>query len=256
MKKTPITLEDRRQIQLEMLDEIDEFCRVHNLRYSLAFGTLLGAIRHKGYIPWDDDVDIIMPLHDMLQFKKEFKSKKLKYCDIDTEPDYEYSFSRICYLPTYSKKGLIVESYGISIDLYPVVGLPKTVDEINAFFLQVEEKKKKRKKMIIWKNRIIRRFPLKTIPGFHNYMRKFTKMVNYSYPYDNSNYKLHAGRIVWDNVFDFDVFSNMIEVDFEGHKYMAPAEYHKYLSHCYGDYMKLPPEEQRHPYHGGTYYWK
>ena len=128
MKKTPITLEDRRQIQLEMLDEIDEFCRVHNLRYSLAFGTLLGAIRHKGYIPWDDDVDIIMPLHDMLQFKKEFKSKKLKYCDIDTEPDYEYSFSRICYLPTYSKKGLIVESYGISIDLYPVVGLPKTVD--------------------------------------------------------------------------------------------------------------------------------
>lgn len=256
MKKTPITLEDRRQIQLEMLDEIDEFCRVHNLRYSLAFGTLLGAIRHKGYIPWDDDVDIIMPLPDMVQFKEIFKSEKLKYCDIDTEPYYEYNFSRICYLPTYSIKGIIVKSYGVSIDLYPVIGLPKTVDEINAFFSLEDKMCKKRRFMITWRNRLIRRIPIKTLPGFSRLMRKYTEFVNYSYPYDNSNYKLHAGRTVWDNVFDFDVFSEMIEVDFEGHRYMAPAEYHKYLSHCYGDYMKLPPEDKRHPYHGFVCYWK
>ena len=65
-----ITLEERKQIQLRMLIEIDAFCRKHNIRYSLAYGTLIGAIRHKGFIPWDDDVDIMMPLPDMLRFKE------------------------------------------------------------------------------------------------------------------------------------------------------------------------------------------
>ena len=69
-----ITLEQRKQIQLEMLSEIDTFCRTHGIRYMIAFGTLLGAVRHKGYIPWDDDVDISMPIDDMLRFKNEFKS--------------------------------------------------------------------------------------------------------------------------------------------------------------------------------------
>ena len=133
MDKKPITLEERKKIQLGMLDEIDSFCREHDIRYSLAFGTLIGAIRHKGYIPWDDDVDLIMPLPDMLRFKKEFKSDKLAYVDLDTVPHYEYHFSRICYLPTYSKTGVLEKSYGVNIDLYPVVGMPDTEDEIQRF---------------------------------------------------------------------------------------------------------------------------
>lgn len=72
-----ITLEERKQIQLRMLIEIDAFCRKHNIRYSLAYGTLIGAIRHKGFIPWDDDVDIMMPLPDMLRFKELFKSETM-----------------------------------------------------------------------------------------------------------------------------------------------------------------------------------
>ena len=94
-----------RNIQLNMLDEIDAFCRTEGIRYSMAFGTLLGAIRHKGYIPWDDDMDIIMPLPDMQVFKKKFKSKDLKYLDIDTCKHFEYHFSRIGYEPTYCKTG-------------------------------------------------------------------------------------------------------------------------------------------------------
>ena len=72
-KKNAITLDERKQIQLEMLIEIDKFCREHNIKYMLAYGTLIGAVRHKGYIPWDDDVDISMPLEDILRFKNEFK---------------------------------------------------------------------------------------------------------------------------------------------------------------------------------------
>ena len=127
--KAPISFVERKKIQLEMLIEIDDFCRNHNIHYILAFGTLLGAIRHKGYIPWDDDVDISMPYEDLLRFKNEFKSDKLKYCDIDTEKYYDFPFSRVCYLPTYSKYGLICKSYGLSIDVYPLIEVSNS-DEI------------------------------------------------------------------------------------------------------------------------------
>ena len=56
-------------------------------------------------------------------------------------------------------------------------------------------------------------------------------------------------------IFDFNPFDEMIEVEFEGHRFMAPARYHEYLAHHYGNYMQLPPEDQRQPYHGGKYYW-
>ena len=157
-KARRVTDKEVKQIQLEMLDEIDAFCRQNNIRYSLAFGTLLGAVRHKGYIPWDDDVDIIMPLPDMLRFKKIFQSDKLQYCDIDTTLHYEYHFSRICYKQTFSKRGWASKSYGINIDLYPVVGLPSSIEEVDAFFKSIESKYRHYyDKRLLWKKRIEKR---------------------------------------------------------------------------------------------------
>ena len=72
-----ISFEKQKEIQLEMLKEIDYFCKHNSIRYSLAFGTLLGAIRHKGYIPWDDDVDIMMPYPDLIKLKRLFSSEKI-----------------------------------------------------------------------------------------------------------------------------------------------------------------------------------
>lgn len=248
-----VTAEEIKQIQLEMLDEIDAFCRDHGIRYSLAFGTLLGAIRHKGYIPWDDDVDIEMPLPDMIRFKEEFKSENLTYHDIDIDSKYEYHFSRISHNPTYSQRGLIDKSYGVCIDLYPVAGISEDPD---AFIQRVRPLLTKRMKYVRWRKRIIRRFPVKTIPGFKRSLQAYRAQTLFSCPYEQAKYYFHAGSLTRVNIFEYDAFKEMCDVEFEGHKYMSVACWHDYLTHCFNDYMQLPPEEERRPGHGFVCYWR
>ena len=84
-----ISLEDVRKTQLSMLDEVDSFCRENGIRYSLASGTLLGAIRHKGYIPWDDDMDIVMPEPDYLRFAASFRSTWIKCIDVRNDKSFQ-----------------------------------------------------------------------------------------------------------------------------------------------------------------------
>lgn len=254
-----ITLEERKKIQLEMLIEIDAFCRAHNIKYMLAFGTLLGAIRHKGYIPWDDDVDISMPLEDMLRFKKEFKSEKLKYSDVDTENFHAYAFARISYKPTYSKIGLLCKSYGINIDLYPILEVSSNIDENMQIVQNLLPLYKRRNFMLLWGGRFMRRLSIPKIPGFKSIVRVYREKLFEQFQCQGGGcFHSIAGPLEKFEIhtFDFNPFENMIEVDFEGHKFMAPAKYHEYLSHHYGEYMEFPPEDQRHPYHGGVYYWR
>ena len=251
-----ITLEERRQIQLYMLMEIDDFCRKHNIRYSLAYGTLIGAIRHKGFIPWDDDVDIMMPLPDMLKFKELFRSKTMCYCDVDTDSDYQYAFSRIANTQTYNKDGLISKTYGICIDLYPVLGLPDSIKGIKQFFKNADLELNRRLRIIRFRSRMLRFLPIKSILGFNKAMRRYRDFL-FQYPYDKTRYFFtNGGELEMRNVYDFDLFEDMVEVSFEGHNFLSVAHYDEYLRQFYGDYMQLPPEVDRVPYHGGQYYWK
>ena len=257
MKYRKVTDTERRQIQLDMLKEIDQFCRTHQIRYSLSNGTLLGSIRHGGYIPWDDDVDICMPLPDVLRFRDLFKSNTMKYCDIDNERHYEFAFPRIVYTPTFSLRGQNVKSYGISIDLYPVLGMPNTEREVNIFFDEIREKLKWRLRMLTMNRRAQKFLMIKAIPGFDISVRRFRDKV-YSFPYEGSHYLFHyGGDIKWSKVFEEDLFENLTELTFEGEKFMAFSKYDDYLRHVYGDYMQIPPIEKRQAYHGtNNIYWK
>ena len=256
MSKRKVTREEQKQIWLSMLKEIDSFCRDHNLKYSLAYGTLIGAIRHKGFIPWDDDVDIMMPEPDIEILKKELKSDTIGFIDVDTERYYNSSFPKICYKPTFRKYGVALNTYGVSIDLYPVVGLTSEKNEQEKFIEKGTKIRKRVTSLYNLRNRIIRWFPIKSIPFFASSLRMLRNHVH-QYPYDNSKYFfVHGGPVEWDEVYDYDLFETMTEVEFEGDKYMSIACYDKYLRAYYGDYMQLPPEDQRHPYHGGSFYWK
>lgn len=251
-----ITPDEVKIVQLEMLKEIDEYCRKNNIRYCLSYGTLLGAIRHKGYIPWDDDVDLIMPYPDLLRFKNEFKSKVLKVLDIDTCNYYQYQFPRICHTGTYGRSGIFTQGYGINIDLYPVVGIVDDMEQIRAFMDEGNRLQKIAGKYRVWHSREVRYTPFTYLPGYKKSIKKVYDFVR-QYPYEGATKYFHVGGpFKMYEIFDYDVFDVLIDVDFENNKFLAPHRYDEYLKQVYGDYMKLPPEDKRNPYHRGTYYWK
>jgi len=260
--KHPITLEEKRKIQLDMLQEVDTFCREHNIRYSLSSGTLIGAIRHKGFIPWDDDLDITMPLPDMYRFRDEFLSDKIKYCDVDTERNHLFRFSRLAYLPTYSKSGLFGKGMGVNIDLYPIVGLSDDENVQKEYFKKAITLYNRRKKYMQLTRNIRKISPLKCFPGTHSIVRQYRDWcLLHSNPYDRSKsfYRIAdimKPEIIKKDILIFDFFDVLIDIPFENIICKATGHYQEYLTQKYGDYMKLPPESERVPLHSANYYWK
>ena len=256
MDKQKLTLSNRKNLYLSMMDEIDAFCRKNNIRYSLSCGTLIGAIRHKGFIPWDDDLDIMMPLPDMIKFKEQFHSDNLRYVDVDIADNHQNPFSRIESLKTFSYKWPYYKSFGLCIDLYPIIGLPKRNIEIDRFFFAARKLLIKRCKLNKWKKRTDRFFP---IINFRKATKSYIEYRNFmfQFQYGNSGRFYHLGGAPnWAAVLDEDYFDDSIDVIFEGRKYQSISKYDQFLTTLYGDYMQLPPEKDRHPYHGGDYYWK
>lgn len=258
MSKKKIQLEEQKEIQLEMLIEIDAFCRKNGIKYSLAYGTLIGAIRHKGFIPWDDDVDLIMPINDLIRFKNEFHSPNIEYVDIDSCKYYEYSFPRLAHKATYSQKGKCLRTYGVNIDLYPIVPIPSDRKERMQFFRRVKIWYYIRLWILRLNKRLTKYLPIKGCGLLDFSVKQLTK-IQFSYKKASTGwfYCISGPYSMKDRlIYQEDLFETITDVEFEGHKFCAIAVYDKWLRDFYGDYMQLPPEKERYPYHGGHYFWK
>lgn len=251
-----IQLAEKRKIQMEMLDEIHDFCVKHHIRYSLAFGTLLGAIRHKGFIPWDDDMDIMMPYSDLQVFKQTFQSKNIRISDLDSNKDYQFAFPRLVHTHTYSKQGKGFIGDGICIDVYPMVSLPENRTSIKWFMAWAIFLRKIRRYLMALRTRVRRRFS--TIKDFpiNRFFQKRYRAFLYGHPFKEEGYFLVAGGLGKRFIFYENLFSHMEEAPFEDHTYSIISSYDLFLTTRYGDYMKLPPVEEQKPTHQGHYYWK
>ena len=263
-----IDIKELKKIQLNILDNVNSFCKKNKINYWLDCGTLLGAVRHSGYIPWDDDIDIGMLRDDYDKFLKIYNKDNTKYQLMASELDKDYYFqfgkvvdtSTVLYEPD-EKTGIKGAVY---IDVFVYDNAPDDEDKLTEMFDKRDYYNKFRIAQLYpklydkssLKKRIMRFFLniyLKFLPK--NYYNK--KCIDNSKRYINENTKrvgnfTSAKRMTGDK----SIFASFVDVTFEKKKYPAPIGYDEWLKAFYGDYMKLPPKDKQVSLHKFKAYYK
>ena len=251
-----IKLDELKKIQVEILENVNDFCQKNNIKYWLDCGTLLGAVRHKGYIPWDDDIDIGMLREDYDKFMKLFNKNntRYKFYSIENNEDFYFQFGKVLDMNTLlyepDETGVKLNVY---IDVFVYDNAPFDDKICDKMFKKRDLYRKMRYAKFYpkaydhtsFKKRIMRFFLniyLKFVPK--NYYVK--KLINNSKRYANEDTG-GVGNFTSKTKFicDKSIFQDFVDVSFEGKKYPAPVGYDKWLKSFYGDYMKLPPKEKR-----------
>lgn len=258
--KNKITQEIIKKKQIEILDYVDSFCRTNNIKYSLACGTLLGAIRHKGYIPWDDDIDIQLLREDYNKFIELWtKNDNHPYelYSLETKDNWVMAYAKISN-PKTIVRDVNYAFYGINIDVFPidrVIDLDdfsKRHKQVMDLYLKQEQCSRKYNQK--WKTILnkLRCFPYTT----HNIAKKIQRIAVSS---NNKNaeylFEMVAGRL-YKKPFPIEAFKDIENVEFEGKEYLALKGWDIYLTTCYNNYMQLPPKEKQISHHEIEAYWK
>ncbi len=248
---------ESKEILMDLLIQLDRVCRKYHLRYYLAYGTCIGALRHKGFIPWDHDIDVLMPIRDAAELAKHQDEFGDRYFVQSRKTDPNYI--SIAYKLRNSETAYVWDEYkhldfnqGIAIDIYPFYNAPKT----KAGLL-----------LNIWRSHIYKVLVAGYIPQNHGkatkLMSKFfltifrgksrEKMIR------RMEYKLRKvpkGKEILDYygedvslcsaiTYPREWFGRPTLLEFEGRKFFGPTEPEKYLTRRYGDFMKLPPVEKQ-----------
>jgi len=231
----------------EILCHFADICEKNKLTYSLCGGTLLGAIRHKDFIPWDDDIDVFMPRPDYEKLIRLILTQKL----LNEEYYLRCIENSTADLP-FSK--IVNSKTNLQIDIFPLDGLPANLDECFKIL-----KKAKKLKLNLARSlsimgagenlfRDIFKIPVLLIPKIMGsaYYRNRLNSLAHQYDYNNSkNIAVIANSCGSGELIHRSAFENMVKVLFHGREFWAISEWDIYLSGMYGDYMKLPPENKR-----------
>lgn len=266
-----IDLEQIKRIELDILKETARICEENNLEFFLGGGTLLGAVRHNGFIPWDDDVDIMMPRSDYEKLVEIFNqncNKHYKLLDYRTENDYYYPFNKIVDLRTklYEDNFKEIKNMGINIDVFPIDYLPENEKEIEKVF----KKFKFYNRMVVYyrtlnkrkstKNKflVLPKVVLGFIMSIFNFYRICLKKLDNLCKKYNDTRKVAciSGRYLEKEVMDISYIEEKVMMKFEDTEMPIPVGYDDYLTKHYGDYMKLPPKEERVANHNRQVYWR
>lgn len=265
-----LTETELKEIELDILSFIHDFCQKHHLKYWIAFGTLLGAVRHKGFIPWDDDVDVCMPREDYDKFLKlMMRESDERYRLIAQENDEEYyfTFARLVDNRTTLKlRGMReIRKMGVFVDVFPLDIAPPE-SEKNKWQEEFNILQRKTNCTIprtahyqehSWRTmiKIIRQIPDRFhygVKNFDTYRKQWREcLIQYN---DSEGKEYICQGIEW--IYNRSIFDKTIELEFENRKFLAPSKYDEFLKISYGNYMELPPVEKRVSHHHFTAYWK
>ena len=254
MKK--LTLDEVKKIQLEILAYIDSFCKKNNISYFINYGTLLGAVRHKGFIPWDDDIDISMDREYYNMFIEKFNqdSSKYKILSLDTDKAYFNNFIKVVDTTTkiVDNRNYKTFSCGVFVDIFP---MDKFNDKkiINTCYILESLKllSFSKRKNIIYKDSIVKDIIRSSFWGLFLPVspRLFANIIERKIIQDtdrNGKYTAFIpSKLKEKEIFNAQIFNEFIDMEFEHLTLPAPKNYDVILTQYYGNYLELPPKEKQ-----------
>lgn len=262
-----MTIDEIKKVQLEILIYIDQICKENNIKYSLAYGTQIGAIRHKGFIPWDDDIDILLKraeYNKLLDILYKNDNKKYKVFSLK-DKGYFYTYAKVSDTNTIikEKNWPDYKDLGVNIDIFPIDFVPEEkekeyYDEAKHYEIclhncltniaYVHDKSYIRLLKKLCRFREVKRCRKHDEWYWKNKLNQMTRLE------DGKDMAciVTGGYRLWPK----EMLDNYIDVEFEGHMFSSVRDYDKMLKSTYGDYMKIPPENERVSYHDFVAYWK
>ena len=269
-------MNELQQKERDLLKQYIDFCNKHNLKYFLMAGTLLGAIRHKGFIPWDDDIDVAMPREDYDKFcelaAKEFTGDTF-FQSYKTDKNFPYVFSKLrdsntTFIETVYKH--VDMNQGVYLDIFPLDGISK--HNANKYWLHIKIYLQALIWFLGWPVVLFRKprpkffltdilIDIIVFPFFlfriNNWSKKAYEKILKSIPFKKA--KLVANIQCGDyrnkkNIYPKELLDEVIDWPFEDLICKVPKEYDKFLTLSYGDYMKLPPKSKQIGHHYSSGY--
>lgn len=275
MSKKPLTLKELQQTELNILQAFHDFCQEHHLRYYLSGGTGIGLVRHQGFIPWDDDIDLCMPRPDYMKFLELCKDGMLtdvyKLNNRELDETCPFAITRIYDTRTEVTfdNFRLPFTIGCWIDIFCLDGVdpdPKKrgkqfremriAQDLSICCLTKFGGKRRSKIVTILQYGLVPFLPFIRMVGSKRYL-DWIERICQRYDYDSSEYvAVIGGRAGVNETMKKADMDPAVLMDFEGRKFYTMANYHEYLTNLYGDYMQLPPESERESRHLINVYWK
>lgn len=261
-----IDVNEAKFLMLEVLQDFHEYCADNSLRYVLSSGTLLGAIRHNGYIPWDDDIDVYMPRPDyealIKSYNTDVNADNILF-EHTIENDYKYSFAKLCKKGTLciEKDGYCGVEIGVYIDIFPLDGLGASIKSARRQVRKIKKYNYMLLSLLVdqWRDNVpfVKNFAIWILHniakmyGGHKKILKRMDEIFKKYNYDDS---IYVGQIAetpgYNKIMPKRVFEDKVLHVFEDRQFLIPREYDRVLNCLYGDYMKLPPKDKQCYTHG------
>lgn len=255
--KVLLTNEECRERQLAILSEVAKLCDKHSIQYSLAYGSLIGAVRHKGFIPWDDDIDILLLRKDYEKLSDILKKQKdVSWMELLEESSGVNVFP---YMKVIDNRTIVKPDdnnalHGIWIDVFPIDNLPDNSFACNIFRYRCKIKRAMILSSItdfssqnLGKKALIKRilFYVVGILGKKRVVESYQKYVRKYEGKDSKYVGCLSSAYIEKERMEKSIFDGVVPMEFEGHVFSCLKNYDQYLSHLYGSYMQLPPEEKR-----------